>query len=99
MYSLLEASLRYLGAWGALIECFGWRIVNISRAGFGVGEQRVSLVYRWWQRGFDRKVSFWCMELLNWVLKLFSFRDIMSKARIASSGGRISLRPFFAMRN
>jgi len=34
--------------------------------------------------------------MLNWVLKLFSFRDIMSKGRIASSGGNLSLRPFFA---
>jgi len=36
--------------------------------------------------------------MLNWVLKLFSIRDIMSKVRIANSGGNLSLRPFFANR-
>ena len=39
---------------------------------------------------------FSCAQMLNWVLKLFSFRDIMSKVRIANSGGKVSLRPFFA---
>jgi hypothetical protein len=43
--------------------------------------------------------SFWCAEMLNWVLKLFSLHDIMSKARMDSSGGSISLRPFFARRS
>jgi len=42
--------------------------------------------------------SFWCQKLLNWVLKLFSFRVIMCKVRIANSGGNLSLRAFFANR-
>jgi hypothetical protein len=33
-------------------------------------------------------LTFWCADMLNWVLKLFSVRDIMSKVRIANSGGR-----------
>lgn len=42
--------------------------------------------------------KFSCQKTLNWVLKLFSFRDIMSKARIDNSGGNLSPRPFFAKR-
>ena len=32
--------------------------------------------------------NFWCIPMINWVLKLFSFHVIMSKERIDSSGGR-----------
>src|SRR5690606_2732224 len=38
---------------------------------------------------------FLCVELLTWVLKLFSLRDIMSKVRITASGGEHSSPPFF----
>jgi hypothetical protein len=31
--------------------------------------------------------SFSCARMLNWVLKLFHFHVIMSKVRIANSGG------------
>jgi hypothetical protein len=47
------------------------------------------------QSGEVVRLTFWCAEMLNWVLKLFSFHDIMSKVRIANSGGRFFPPPFF----
>jgi hypothetical protein len=59
-----------------------------------IGKENLPILQRS-QSGEVLMLTFWCAELLNWVLKLFSFRDIMSKARIANSGGKLIPPPFF----
>lgn len=69
---------------------FGCRLLRFVDRFVGFASRSALL-----SRGSIVENSFSCADMLNWVLKLFSLRVIMSKVRIGNSGGRFFPPPFF----
>jgi hypothetical protein len=72
-----------------------WLCASTKRSGFALLTLRATRVPV--EDVADRRVgvakgeiTILCAQMLNWVLKLFSHRDIMSKVRIANSGNQLA---------